>query len=100
MTEEKPLIVQVWFDGPPNPETKAVFSIIETQFVDFEDFEAAVEYDALIYGQELRTRPTDSQNTRVLTSRYPTLFRGSAVMRARPALWKIVTAPAAPAVTH
>lgn len=83
-------IVQVWYevdrefhDRPP------FFAIIETEFEDFATFCEAVDADQLIGGAILWTT-REKDNSRLINTRQPCAFRGSAVMRCQLPTWRFV----------
>ena len=80
-------VVQVYFR-----EKKAgwgEFTLLETDFPDFEQFLIAVDENRLICGTNLWTRPQPS-GARLVTSRKVVAFRGEEVLRASLPTWRLI----------
>lgn len=65
------------------------FSLIETDFPDFEQFLIAVDENRLICGTSLWTR-TQPSGDRLVVSRAVVAFRGEEVLRARLPTWQLI----------
>ena len=85
-------IVQVWFEAETEfQERPPKFAIVETELEDFATFCELVDADRLIGGAILWTT-RDRDGSRVITSRQPCAFRGSAVLRCQLPTWRFTEA--------
>lgn len=80
-------IVQVWFE-PESENRRSHFNLIETELPDFATFCELVEADQIIGGASLWT--TLTKGVRLIKSRQPIAFRGSAVLRCQLPHWRFI----------
>ena len=88
-------VVKVWFEADSEArQHKAQFSVIETDFPDFESFCLAVDANRFIGGWQLFTVRGDPDEM-VIVRRAPIAFRGCAVVRCMLPTWRYVEGEAA-----
>lgn len=78
-------IVQVWLDtdGEAPVGGRAPFYFVETEYLDFDDFNDEANSNRMIRGHRLDSRwSSTDRNVRLVHRRTPMSFRGSTVRRA------------------
>jgi hypothetical protein len=85
-------VVQVWFghEAERKDFNRPPFSLVETDFADFEQFLEACADNRMICGSELWSKWGFNKGERIVTKRVPIGFRGEAIIRAQLPTWSIV----------